>query len=57
MRRCISKNEKEYILRKFRSSSYGGHHTGDRTAQTLLQSCFYWPTLFKDAQKFILSCD
>ena len=22
-----------------------------------LQSGFYWPTLFKDARKFILSCD
>jgi hypothetical protein len=22
-----------------------------------LQSGFYWPTLFKDARKFVLSCD
>ncbi|KAK1626343.1 hypothetical protein QYE76_000658, partial [Lolium multiflorum] len=34
-----------------------GHHAGDRTAQKVLQSGFYWPTLFKDARKFILSCD
>ena len=38
-------------------SVYGGHHAGDRTAQKVLQSGFYWPTLFKDARKFVLSCD
>ena len=30
---------------------------GDRTAHKVLQSGFYWPTLFKDARKFVLSCD
>src|SRR3954469_13283957 len=38
-------------------SAYGGHHAGDRIAQKVLQSGFYWPTLFKDARKFVLSCD
>ena len=28
-----------------------------RTAHKVLQSGFYWPTLFKDARKFVLSCD
>ena len=37
--------------------AYGGHHTGDRTAHKVLQSGFYWPTLFKDARKFVFSCD
>ncbi|KAK1551477.1 hypothetical protein QYE76_017713 [Lolium multiflorum] len=45
------------ILSKCHGSVYGGHHAGDRTAQKVLQSGFYWPTLFKDARKFILSCD
>jgi len=44
-------------LSKCHGSAYGGHHAGDRTAQKVLQSGFYWPTLFKDARKFILSCD
>ena len=30
---------------------------GDRTAHKVLQSGFYLPTLFKDARKFVLSCD
>ena len=29
----------------------------DRTAHKVLQSGFYWPTLFKDARKFVFSCD
>ena len=36
---------------------YGGHHAGERTAYKVLQSVFYWPTLFKDAKRFVLSCD
>ena len=28
-----------------------------RIAHKVLQSGFYWPTLFKDARKFVLSCD
>ena len=39
------------------SEAYGGHHAGDRTAHKVLQFGFYWPTLFKDARKFVLSCD
>ena len=30
---------------------------GDRTAHKVLQSGFYCPTLFKDARKFVLSCE
>ena len=36
------------------TEAYGGHHAGDRTAHKVLQSVFYWPTLFKDARN--LSC-
>ncbi|XP_072071870.1 uncharacterized protein [Arachis hypogaea] len=35
----------------------GGHFGGERTATKVLQSGFYWPTLFKDSQKFVRNCD
>ncbi|KAK1696641.1 hypothetical protein QYE76_013338 [Lolium multiflorum] len=57
MRRCVPEYEQQEILSKCHGSAYGGHHAGERTAQKVLQSGFYWPTLFKDARKFILSCD
>ncbi|KAK1619148.1 hypothetical protein QYE76_024665 [Lolium multiflorum] len=57
LRRCVPEYEQQEILSKCHGSAYGGHHAGDRTAQKVLQSGFYWPTLFKDARRFILSCD
>ena len=30
---------------------------GDRTADKVLQSGFYRPTLLKDSRKYVLSCD
>jgi hypothetical protein len=48
----VPEYEQQEILRKCHGSAYGGHHAGDRTAQKVLQSGFYWPTLFKDARKF-----
>ena len=50
MRRCVPEYEQQEILRKCHGSAYVGHHAGDRTAQKVLQSGFYWPTLFKDAR-------
>ena len=47
----------EQILCKCHSEAYGGHHAGHRTAHKVLQSGFYWPILFKDSRKFVLSCD
>ena len=52
----LSMNRKK-ILRKFHSQAYGGHDAGDRAAHKVLRSGFYCPTLFKDACKFVLSCD
>jgi hypothetical protein len=57
MQRCVSEHEQQEILRKCHSSAYGGHHAGDRTTQKVLQLGFYWPTLFKDARRYVLSYD
>src|SRR3954464_3943028 len=57
IRRCVPEHEQGQILRKCHSEPYGGHHAGDRTSHKVLQSGFYWPTLFKDARKYVASCD
>ena len=57
IRRCVTEHEQEQILRKCHFEAYGGHHAGDKTSHKVLQSGFYLPTLFKDARKFVLSCD
>lgn len=33
-----------------RNSAYGGHSSGKRTIAKVLQSCFWWPTLFEDCK-------
>ena len=34
-----------------------GHFGPQRTAAKIFEAGFFWPTLFYDARKFILSCD
>jgi len=53
LRRCVSNDEAKSILWHCHSSPYGGHFNGERTAAKVLQSGFYWPTLFKDAHKYV----
>nr|XP_016512315.1 PREDICTED: uncharacterized protein LOC107829365 [Nicotiana tabacum] len=57
VRRCVLEEEMNAILHSCHASPYGGHHDGDRTAQKVLQSCFYWPKLFRDAHAFVKMCD
>ena len=35
----------------------GGHFGATKMASKVLQSGFWWPTLFKDAREFVLTCD
>ena len=45
------------ILTHCHSLKCGGHFNGQRTAAKVLQSGFYWPSIFKDAHLFAKSCD
>ena len=56
-RRCIPEWEVHGILQRCHSSPYGGHHGPDKTVRKLNESGFFWPTMFKDAQSFVMSCD
>ncbi|XP_057446004.1 uncharacterized protein LOC130738113 [Lotus japonicus] len=56
-RRCLASNEAKEILWHFHNSAYGGHYNGQRTTVKVLQSGFYWATLFKDAHFHVQRCD
>ncbi|XP_074283548.1 uncharacterized protein LOC141608094 [Silene latifolia] len=56
-RRCIPQWETRAILEGCHSSSYGSHHGPSRTVTKVLQSGFFWPTLFADAKVFVSACD
>ena len=44
-------------MEKFHASPYGGHFSRDKTSQKVLQSGFYWPTMFKDYFEWVKHCD
>ena len=56
-RRCVPYEEVPSILFHCHSSAYGGHASSSKTAAKVLQAGFFWPTIFKDAHAFVLSCD
>ena len=57
IRRCVPEDEMHSILNHCHTLPCGGHFGGQRTAAKVLQSGFYWPSLFKDAHQFASTCD
>ena len=57
IRRCVPETKQGVIMEKCHASPYGRHFAGDKTAQKILQSGFYWPTLFKDCFEWVKHCD
>jgi len=47
----------ESILHHSHAREVGGHFGASKTATKILQSEFYWPTLFKDAYAHVKACD
>ena len=56
-RRCIPEQEAPSILHHCHSSPYGGHASTFKTASKVLQLGFFWPTLFRDAHHYVITCD
>ena len=46
--RCVPETKQGRILDKCHASPYGRHFVGEITTHKILQSGFYWHTLFKD---------
>ena len=58
IRRCVVDSEFHYILTFYHSYACGGHFGPKRTAMKVLDSGFYWPTIFKEYVIFFCkSCD
>ena len=57
IRRRMPESEQGRILYECHASSYGGHFAGDKTTHKILQSGFYWPTIFKDCFEWAKLCD
>ncbi|KAM1620715.1 hypothetical protein ACFXTN_017669 [Malus domestica] len=55
--RCVHDSECRSILSFCHTYACGGHFGTQRTALKVLQCGFYWPSIFKDARTFCLTCD
>ena len=49
--------EMESILHHCHSREFEGHFRATKTASKVLQSGFYWPSLFKDSFNFVANND
>ena len=57
IRRCVPESEQCKIMNECHASPYGGHFSRERTAHKILQSGFYWPTIFRDCSEWVKLCD
>nr|GEW78706.1 reverse transcriptase domain-containing protein [Tanacetum cinerariifolium] len=57
IRRCVHGQEAVDILTAYHNGPTGGHHGVNYTAKKVFDSCFYWPTIYRDAHDMVKSCD
>ena len=57
IRRFVLETEQGEIINKCHASPYRGHFAGDKISHKILQSGFYWPTLFKGCFKSVKHYD
>ena len=53
----MPEEEQQRMLSHYHESACGGHFASQKTAIKVLQSGFYWPSLFKDAHNVCRGCD
>jgi hypothetical protein len=56
-RRCIPDNEVSSVIKFFHYEACGGHFSSRKTTTKILQSGFYWLTMFKDSHAFCKTCE
>ena len=57
IRGCVPEGEQHGILNHCHENACGGHFSSQKTAMKVLQSRFYWPSLFKDAYNMCRGCN
>nr|GEV43757.1 reverse transcriptase domain-containing protein [Tanacetum cinerariifolium] len=57
IRRYVHSQEAIDILKACYYGTTGGHHGLNYTAKKVFDSGFYWPTIYRDAQDLVKTCD
>jgi hypothetical protein len=55
MRRCVPREERQEILRKYHSTEYNGHYCHFQTKAKVWSKRFYWPEMHEDAKRYVSS--
>ena len=55
--RCLSHDEADYVMREVHEGIYGNHSGARSLVHKLIRARYYWPTMLKDAQAYIKTCD
>jgi hypothetical protein len=57
IRRCILESDYQKILSFYHDHACGGHFSSKNTATKILQSGFYWASIFHDAHAYYSACE
>ena len=57
IRKCVPEQEQSGILSHCHDNACGCHFASQKTAMKVIQSGFWWPSLFKDAHSMCKGCD
>jgi hypothetical protein len=57
IRRCVRDDEIYDILKAGHDEPCGGNFADRRTGHKILQMGYYWPSIFRDAKKYVQTCD
>ena len=57
LRCCVPEVEVHSIIQHCHDLPCGGHAATSKTSSKILQCVFYWPTLFRDVQAYVKTCD
>eukprot|EP00253_Pinus_taeda_P014563 PITA_14563 len=57
IRRCMREDEVYDILKACHDGPCGVHFANKRRAHKVLRMGYYWPSLFRDAKKYVRACD
>ena len=55
--RCLSHDEADYVMKEVHEGICGNHSRAQSLVQKLIRAEYYWPTMLKDAQAYVKTCD
>ena len=55
--RCLSHKEADYVMREIHEAICGNHSGARSLVHKIIRAGYYWPTMLKDAQAYIKTCD